>query len=277
MPELPEVETVRRAAAERLCARTVTGVSVRNPQLRRPVDVDALRAACEDRTIRRIERRGKFLIARLDGPADLVLHLGMSGAFRVLPAETPLDPHEHVVWHLDDGFDWRFHDPRRFGSVELLPTDEGAAAHPSLAAMGPEPLDPAWTGHHLHCELRRTDRPVKLALLDQHLVAGLGNIYVCEALFAAGISPFRKSSHISRQRCDTLVQCIRDVLRDAIEHGGTSLRDYTSLDGSEGRFAIRLRVYGRADKPCPRCGPAHPIRRRVQQNRSTFHCPKCQH
>lgn len=276
MPELPEVETVRRAAAERLCARTVTGVSVRNPQLRRPVDQAALRNCCVGREVAGLDRRGKFMIARFGSGGAVLLHLGMSGAFLVVPGDTPFDQHEHVVWHLDDGFDWRFHDPRRFGIVEPLPEGIPAIRHPSLAGLGPEPVDSAWGGADLHCELRKTNRAVKLALLDQHLVAGLGNIYVCEALFAAGISPFRKSSHISRQRCDTLVQCIQEVLRDAIEHGGTSLRDYTRLDGTEGRFAIRLRVYGREGCPCPRCGIAHPVRRRVQQNRSTYYCPHCQ-
>ncbi len=277
MPELPEVETVRKAAEARLAGRVITGVDVRNPQLRRPVDIEGLQSACTGKTLTGVDRRGKFMIARLDGPRDLLLHLGMSGALHVLPAGTPLDAHEHVVWRLDDGFHWRFHDPRRFGSVELMPDAPDAPLPAPLAAMGPEPLDPAWTGADLHRELRKTSRAVKLALLDQHVVAGLGNIYVCEALFTAGVSPFRKANRISRKQCDKLASGIRGVLLDAIEHGGTSLRDYTRLDGSEGQFAVHLRVYGREGHPCPRCGPDHPVRRRVQQNRSTFHCPNCQH
>lgn len=276
MPELPEVETVRKAAEARLAGRVIIGVDVRNSQLRRPVDVKGLQSACTGKTLTGVDRRGKFLIVHLEGPHDLLLHLGMSGALRVLPADTPLDTHEHVIWRLDDGFHWRFHDPRRFGSIELMPADSNAPPPDSLAAMGPEPLDPAWTGADLHRELRKTSRAVKLALLDQHVVAGLGNIYVCEALFAAGISPFRKANRICRARAEILAQAIRATLLDAIEHGGTSLRDYTRLDGSEGQFAIRLRVYGKEGSPCPRCGPGHLVRRRPQQNRSTFHCPHCQ-
>ncbi len=276
MPELPEVETVRTAAEARLTGCVITDVKVRNPQLRRPVDVEGLQDACTGKTITGVDRRGKFMIVHLDGSHDLLLHLGMSGSLRVLPADTPLDTHEHVIWHLDDGFDWRFHDPRRFGSIELIPSESEAPPPASLAEMGPEPLDPSWTGADLYRELRKTSRAVKLALLDQHVVAGLGNIYVCEALFEAGISPFRKAKRISRARANTLAQAIRATLLDAVEHGGTSLRDYTRLDGSEGQFAVRLRVYGKEGHPCPRCGPDHLIRRRTQQNRSTFYCPHCQ-
>lgn len=276
MPELPEVETVRRAAEATLVGRRVVALAVRNPQLRRPVDIEALKANCVGREIRGFRRRGKCLLADFGDGCVVLLHLGMSGRFHLLAPETPIGPHEHVVWMLDDGREWRFHDPRRFGLVVPIRLPPHGNGPPELASLGPEPLDPAWSGATLHCELRKTRRTVKLALLDQSVVAGLGNIYVCEALFEAGISPKRAAYRIGGARCDRLVEAVRNVLNDALEHGGTSLRDFASLDGSEGRFAVRLRVYNRESAPCPRCGERARIRRIVQQNRSTYYCPNCQ-
>ena len=204
------------------------------------------------------------------------MHLGMTGSFRVGPGSCGLRKHDHVVWQLGDGSWWIYSDPRRFGLVAVAQVAESGGLPAELAQMGPEPLDASFTGPRLYERLRARKPPIKTVLLDQSVVAGLGNIYVSEVLFKVGISPLRPAGRISRSRAGQLATAIKEVLLDAIACGGTTIRDFQSLDGNEGHFSTCLAVYGKAGSACPRCGPEYPILRTVQAGRSTFHCPNCQ-
>ncbi len=272
MPELPEVETVRRGLEPLLVGRRLGRVLVREPRLRRPVPLD-LDRRLRGRTVLAVERRGKYLVLRLDRGA-LLAHLGMSGSFRRCARSEPLRRHDHLRIGLDRRTELRFHDPRRFGMV--LPIDGPLEEAPPLVRLGPEPLGPAFHAEHL-LRLARTRRrrtPLHAFLLDQTVVAGIGNIYASEALFLAGLAPGRAAGRLTRPRAERLVEAVRRVLREAIAAGGTTLRDHHDLDGEEGWFARELRVYGRAGEPCPACGAA--IRRQDVRGRSAFRCPTCQ-
>ncbi len=271
MPELPEVETTRRGIEPHLLGHRVESVIVRDPRLRWPVPAE-LPEALRGQRIEAVERRAKYLLLRTHA-GTAILHLGMSGSLRVLPAGTPAERHDHVDLVLDSGQALRLHDPRRFGA--LLWTRDDPLQHPLLAHLGPEPLTAAFDGERLYRLSRGRRGPVKSFIMDNHIVVGLGNIYANEALFRAGIHPLRAAGRIGRERYDKLAEAARTVLTAAIAAGGTTLRDFTREDGKPGYFRIELQVYGHAGEPCPACGTA--LRQTVIGQRSSFYCPHCQH
>ena len=271
MPELPEVETTRLGIAPHVESRVITGVVVRNPNLRWPVP-DALPALIINRTVDHVSRRGKYLLLGLDN-GQIIIHLGMSGSLRILPAHAPPQKHDHVDIVFDNGLALRLRDPRRFGCVLWRSKDE--PPHPLLARLGPEPLSPDFSGHHLWLASRKRSAAVKNLIMDSHIVVGVGNIYACESLHMAGIHPKRAAGNISLQRYEKLAAAIKQVLTIAIDSGGTTLRDFTQSDGKPGYFQQSLAVYGREGEACPRCGKA--IRNIRLGQRSTFFCCGCQH
>src|SRR6266566_9272795 len=274
MPELPEVETIRRGLALRISGRQIVRAELRRPDLRRPFP-PMLATRLEGARIGALSRRGKYILVELDETGLLLLHLGMSGRITAAGPELPPEKHDHVILTLDDGTVVRFNDPRRFGTIDYL--ERGAAGiHPLLAGMGPEPLEPGFDGAYLDRVLAGKLTPIKAALLDQRIVAGLGNIYVCEALYRAGLSPKRLAGSIGRGRADRLTSAIRTVLTEAIAAGGSSVRDYVQADGELGYFQHHWAVYGREGEPCPGCSCAEGVRRIVQSGRSTFYCAKRQ-
>ena len=274
MPELPEVETVRRGLALTISGRRIVRAELRRADLRRPFP-PALAERLDGAAIGALWRRGKYLLIELDADGLLLLHLGMSGRITAGRAALPAAPHDHVVLTLDDGTVLRFNDPRRFGLIDYLRRGE-AARHPLLAGLGPEPLEASFDGGYLAAALARRLTSIKAALLDQRVVAGLGNIYVCEALFRSGLSPRRRAPSIGRGRAGRLAAAIKSVLIEAIAAGGSSLRDYVQADGALGYFQHRWAVYGREGEPCPGCDCAEGVRRIVQSGRSTFFCAKRQ-
>jgi formamidopyrimidine-DNA glycosylase len=279
MPELPEVETVRLGLDRALRGRRLVSVENRRGDLRFPLP-PRFRQRLAGRTVETIGRRGKYLLFGLSGGLTLIAHLGMSGRFRVYDgAPPPLERHDHVVFVTDSGATVRFHDPRRFGFMELVDAGE-VATHPMLARLGPEPLGEGFTGAALAALLKGRRAPIKAALLDQSVVAGLGNIYACEALFRAGISPKRTAATVQGGRADNLASAIKDVLAAAIAAGGSSLRDHRQITGELGYFQTAFAVYDRQGLACPGCvcDPAATggIRRIAQSGRSTFYCARKQ-
>lgn len=271
MPELPEVETTRRGIVGHVLGRRVTGVTIRQPMLRWPI-TPGLQQDLVGQCFDNVNRRGKYLLFAV-GDKHLMIHLGMSGRLRIVPADLAPSAHDHLDIALDSGQIIRFNDPRRFGSVFLLAGDP--AGFKLLAALGPEPLSDDFHGTHLHARARGRSAPVKAFIMDSKTVVGVGNIYASEALHAAGIHPARAAGRISHKRYDKLVAAIKQTLETAIAAGGTTLRDYVGVDGSTGWFQLQLAVYGKAGTPCPRgCGPIH---HRVIGQRNTFYCPLCQH
>lgn len=278
MPELPEVETVMRGLRARLDGRVITRAIVRRADLRWPLPPD-LAARLTGARVLGMRRRGKYILVRLEGGVSLLLHLGMSGRIAIGPAgRNDTVPHEHIVIETEDGGRIAFVDPRRFGSADLVASD-AEEQHPRLAELGPEPLDGAFTPATLSAALRGRKTSIKSALLDQKIVAGLGNIYVCEALFRARISPMRQADSVAGRRALRLVPAIVETLQAAIAAGGSSLRDYVQPSGELGYFQHAWKVYGREGLPCERC-PGAPlctgIRRIVQGGRSTFFCRRTQ-
>ncbi|MDK3017700.1 bifunctional DNA-formamidopyrimidine glycosylase/DNA-(apurinic or apyrimidinic site) lyase [Pseudodonghicola flavimaris] len=282
MPELPEVETVRRGLAPVMEGQVMARVEVNRPDLRWPFP-ERMAERLTGRRVLQLRRRSKYLLGDLDSGETLLIHLGMSG--RMTVSGDPLgrfvhdhpaaQKHDHVVFHMESGARITFNDPRRFGAMDLMPTAT-ADQHRLLSVLGPEPLGNDFHEAHLIAAFRGKNTPVKSALLDQGIVAGLGNIYVCEALFRCGISPLRKAGQISAARVATLVPAIRDVLERAIAAGGSSLKDFRQADGELGYFQHSFDVYGREGLPCRTPGCSDTIRRKVQSGRSTFYCPSCQ-
>ncbi len=270
MPELPEVETTVRGLRPVLEGRRIRSIELRRADLRRPFPVE-LRQRLTGAKITGLSRRAKYGLIDTDRGDTLVFHLGMSGSWRVDPVE--IGKHDHVVMETDAGRRLVLNDPRRFGSVDLLPTVLLEQSEP-FAGMGPEPLGRSFDGSYLQSRLKGRKAPIKPLLLDQRLVAGLGNIYVCDALNLAGVAPGREAGKISRRRLDQLASAIKSVLTEAIEAGGSSLRNFVRPDGELGYFSSKWRVYGREGEPCPRCSA--PVRRRSDGGRSTFYCAKCQ-
>lgn len=273
MPELPEVETTRRGLALKLQDRRITRIEARRPDLRFPLPAD-FAARIRDRQVEALERRAKYILLRLSGGLVWLIHLGMSGRM-VIRQGWPNDigPHDHVIFGTDDGSSVTFNDARRFGMMDLIEAP-ALAGHKLLGNIGPEPLDNAFTPAVLIAALHGKRTPMKAALLDQRVVAGLGNIYVSEALYRAGIHPERLAGSVAPKRLEKLVPAIKDVLLEAVEAGGSSLRDYVQTDGELGYFQTRFRVYDREDQPCQAC--QRPIKRIVQSGRSTFFCGHCQ-
>ncbi len=274
MPELPEVETIRRGLALKMTGRHIVRAELRRPDLRRPFPPMLARTLTGAR-IGALGRRGKYILIELDEDGILLLHLGMSGRVTATGPETADTKHDHVVLTLDDGTIVRFNDARRFGLLDYMRRGE-VATHELLADMGPEPLEPGFDGKYLARVLAGKLTPIKSALLDQRIVAGLGNIYVCEALYRAGLSPRRLAGTVTAARVARLVEAIRSVLTEAIEAGGSSLRDYVQATGELGYFQHRWAVYGREGEPCPDCDCAEGVRRIAQSGRSTFFCAKRQ-
>jgi formamidopyrimidine-DNA glycosylase len=291
MPELPEVETVRGGLAPVLEGHRLARVEARRPDLRFPLPenfVQVLTGA----TVTRLGRRAKYLLATLDREDTLVMHLGMSGRFEIAKprqegpegaakpgqfhyAPDPDPKHAHIVFETEAGARVTYYDPRRFGYMALI-NSATLPLHPWFAGLGPEPLSDAFDADHLKTAFEGRKQGAKTLLLDQRIVAGLGNIYVCEALHRARISPFKPAGAISRARLDRLVLAIRAVLGEAIAAGGSTLRDYAQADGALGYFQHRFRVYDREGRPCPNDGCDGVIARKLQAGRSTFHCPVCQ-
>ena len=279
MPELPEVETVMRGLSRLLLGRTLTLAATHREGMRWPFP-PGLAARLTGARVESFRRRGKYMLMRLSGGDSVLIHLGMSGRMVARPvgSNLPPPPHEHLVMQTDDGQRVGFSDPRRFGSVDLVPT-AAEDSHRLLAGMGPEPLEEGFTPGILAAALTGKKTPIKAALLDQRVVAGLGNIYVAEALFRAGLSPRRLAHTIPGARAEKLVPAIKAVLEEAIEAGGSSLRDYVQADGELGHFQDRFHVYDREGAPCPLCpGPptCRGVSRIVQSGRSTFYCARTQ-
>ncbi len=277
MPELPEVETVMRGLRARLEGRVLRRAAIGRPDMRRAFPPDLVTRLTGAR-VTGFRRRAKYILMRLDGGASVLIHLGMSGRMVLAEGTAPAARHEHLTLETDDGGRVGFVDPRRFGSVDLLaPAEEDA--HALLAGLGPEPLEDGFTPAVLSAALTGRRTPIKAALLDQRVVAGLGNIYVCEALHRARVSPLRLAQTVPGARAARLVAAIRAVLAEAIAAGGSSLRDYVQPDGELGYFQHAWQVYGRAGAPCPAC-PGMPacagVRRVVQSGRSSFYCPRLQ-
>ncbi len=270
LPELPEVETTRRGIAPHVIGRRVTQVTVRNPRLRYPVH-RRLASLLEGREVGAVERRGKYLwLAYANGA--LILHLGMSGSLCIVPATRPPRKHDHIDICFDHGQCLRLHDPRRFSM--MVWSSGNPLRHALLKDLGVEPLGAGLDGGYLYRRSRGRRVTVKQFIMDGHIVTGVGNIYACEALFLAGISPLRQAGRISLARYQPLAQSIKDVLGEAIALGGTTLRDFFHGDGQPGYFQQRLSVYQRHGSPCRRCG--HPIRMQRLGQRSSFYCGTCQ-
>jgi formamidopyrimidine-DNA glycosylase len=293
MPELPEVETVRRGLEPVLVGNAFARVEQRRADLRFPLP-ENFGTRLAGRRIEALDRRAKYLLARLDDGEVLVMHLGMTGRFRIDHAngaatelagfahpEWKIPKHEHIVFHLGDGTLVRYSDTRRFGLMDLI-RSERLDMHALFKGLGMEPLSPAFTPEWLAGRLKGKATSIKAALLDQKLIAGLGNIYVCEALHRAGISPIKLAGRLATKsgkptkKTEALVAAIKAVLAEAIKAGGSSLRDYKRADGRLGRFQHRFKTYNREGKPCPKKGCGGTVRRIVQGGRSTFYCPTCQ-
>jgi formamidopyrimidine-DNA glycosylase len=293
MPELPEVETVMRGLAPVLAGRRIVRAEARRPDLRFPLPKDFVQRL-EGRQVLGLRRRAKYILARLDTGDCLLVHLGMSGRVSVVRPDGRTDnlgefydevdagsgsgPHDHVVLSLDDGVRVVYTDPRRFGTMDVFP-DDAAERHKLLANLGVEPLGNEFTADYLARALCGKSAPLKAVLLDQKIIAGLGNIYVCEALHRARLSPKRKAGTLVRRgrpddRLEGLIRHVRDILNEAIRAGGSTLRDYAAADGSPGAYQQVFAVYDREGEPCGTCGGI--IRRAVQSGRSTFFCPRCQ-
>ncbi len=273
MPELPEVETTRRGIAPIMTDRRLDAFLVHEPRMRWPVPSD-MSATLGGRVVRSCKRRGKYLLIEFDHGTQII-HLGMSGSLRRAPLDEPRRKHDHAEWLFADA---RFllHDPRRFGAILWHPAEAGPVSeHPLLAKLGVEPLSDDFTGELLHGAFAGRQMAVKQALLAGNIVVGVGNIYASEALFKAGIDPRLPAGRLSGRRCMLLAQAIRETLEQALESGGSTLRDYVTASGEPGAyFTLHAAVYEKAGQPCIRCDT--PIRRIVQGQRATYFCPRCQ-
>lgn len=292
MPELPEVETVRRGLAPVLEGRLIVHAVVRRKDLRLPFP-EGFAARLRGQRVVALRRRAKYILAELEGGETLIVHLGMSGRFTVYPPGSPngallgdlhlaapqaaagAGTHDHVLLEIEGGARIVYTDHRRFGLMLLEPTAQ-VLAHKLFSDLGPEPLDPPISGPELRRRLAGKATPIKVALLDQRVIAGLGNIYVSEALHRAGISPVRSAASLSAASAEKLAVAVEAVLREAIAAGGSTLRDHARPDGELGYFQHSFRVYDREGEPCPKPGCRGKIRRLVQAGRSTFFCPVCQ-
>jgi formamidopyrimidine-DNA glycosylase len=270
MPELPEVETVRRSLERLLIGQTIIAVEVREPRLRRPLMPD-FATALTGRRIEQIARRGKYLHLALDDGRVWLVHLGMTGQLVLGHQQDPLEPHDHLLFALADGRCLRYNDTRRFGLMAVGSKEEIAM----LTVLGVEPLSEAFSARYLWEKTQATRRTIKDLLMDQRVVAGIGNIYACELLFRAGVRPRRLSATLDFRAVQRLVKEAKAVLREAIRHRGSSIADYVDGEGEPGSFQARFRVYAREGGPCRKCRTA--IAREVQGGRSAFFCPTCQH
>jgi len=275
MPELPEVETVVRGLRPHLVGRRVLSVIQRRPDLREPLPPN-FAARLTGRRVEAVERRAKYILVTLDDGQVLVVHLGMSGRLVLIDrGRNSVGPHDHVEIEADGNVRLCFTDPRRFGLMDLVAGD-ALAQHTRFRELGPEPLSEAFTAAVLEPELEGRRTAIKAALLDQRIVAGIGNIYACEALFRSGVSPRRLAGTVRGERLVRLVDAVKSVLTEAIAAGGSSARDYVQASGELGWFQHRWAVYDREGTPCPGCDCGGGVRRMVQGGRSTFYCAKRQ-
>lgn len=269
MPELPEVETIRRGLDEKIRGARIAAVTIRETRLRRAIDVGAIESLA-GRRVRGVTRRGKYLLVDVGGEQTWLVHLGMSGTLVFASRDCPVQPHEHVRVEIAGRGVLLYRDPRRFGLMRVGRAEDFA----ELRAIGPEPLGDGFDGETLRRRLRATRREVKAALLDQRVIAGIGNIYANEILFRAGVRPTRRCQRLRRAEIERIARVAREVLTDAIERRGTSFSDYRDSDGMPGSFQQSLAVFDRAGKPCRSCGAT--VQRRVHGGRSSFYCPHCQ-
>lgn len=269
MPELPEVETTRRGLEPLITDRKVLSVHIYKNKLRWDIPTHLFKTI-KNRTIIKISRRAKYLIIKFD-VGNLLMHLGMSGSISVVPSNEPLKKHEHFELMLDNYSSLRFNDPRRFGSIHWQKPNETL---PLLKKLGPEPLSYEFDEDSLFKQSIGKSKNIKSFIMDSSVVVGVGNIYASESLFLAGISPKRQAGKTSKKRYLILTKSIKDVLTDAINNGGTTLNDFSNVNGNPGYFAQILNVYGRKDKPCYRCNGN--IKKIIQNQRATYYCPKCQ-
>lgn len=272
MPELPEAETIGRALAKVLTGRRITAVEVFTPAMRTPL-TPLTQAQLPGRTITAVRRRGRYVIAALDDGRGLLMHFGMSGVVRVEPAAVAKRKHEHVFIHLDDGNIFRFECTRRFSLLEVH--ELGRDGLPEvLNTLGVEPLSDGFTAERLFEAFSRKKAAVKVALMDNAVVCGIGNIYATETLFAAGVDPRRSAAKVTLKECGKIVDHARQILREAIACGGTTISDFKSVDGSEGKFVVKLKIYGRTGQACPVCGST--IQSCQLGSRTSAFCPECQ-
>ncbi|MED4940715.1 DNA-formamidopyrimidine glycosylase [Heyndrickxia coagulans] len=273
MPELPEVETIRRTLAQLVAGETIESVTVLLPKMvKKPLNTEAFVDALAGETIRSLGRRGKFLIFYTDHYA-LVSHLRMEGRYRVYGQNEPVEKHTHMIFHFQSGKELRYKDVRKFGTMHLFLKGEELSSLP-LSKLGPEPLSDAFTEKYLYGKLKKTERNVKSCLLDQTVISGLGNIYVDEALFRARIFPERKAKSLTKKDVHLLHSEIIQTLQEAVEKGGSTVRSYVNSQGQMGMFQLELYVYGRKGEPCRKCGT--PIEKMVTAGRGTHYCPNCQ-
>ena len=270
MPELPEVETSRRGIEPYLRNKTIRKIEIRQHKLRWPIPENLPSLACGQK-IREVCRRAKYIYLKLDN-GSIIIHLGMSGSLRICSKDTKPEKHDHIDICISNNKILRLRDPRKFGCV--LWTAKDINQHKLIKALGPEPLDNAFTAAYLHSKASKRTCSIKSFIMNSHMVVGVGNIYASESLFKAGINPRRKAGSVSLARLEKLVDAIKLTLHESIEQGGTTLKDFTSEDGQPGYFAQKLLVYGKAGEDCTVCGK--PIKQITQQARSTFYCAKCQ-
>ena len=276
MPELPEVEVVRRGLLRHLPGRTITGFRQSGKKLRTPIPAAQIRKYLVGASVIDINRRAKYLLIDFSNGALLILHLGMSGKLTIFPENAEPGHHDHACWGLDDGYELRFNDPRRFGSIRFFGPDKRGLAHDVVfKTAGPEPFSEEFSATYLYQKARKKSQPVKNFIMDSRTVVGVGNIYANESLFSAGIRPTRKAGAISQQRYTRLVDEIQKVLLRAIEFGGSTISDFIGAGGESGYFQVHFNVYGKAGEPCPIC--ALPIRQVKLAGRASFFCTNCQH
>ena len=275
MPELPEVEVVRRSLLNHLPGRVITDLSTDHKPLRQPVPEKELKTSLTGARVTDIKRRAKYLLIEVDNGSVLIVHLGMTGILGLFPENTEVTPHDHVRWKLDNGYELRLNDVRRFGSVRIVgPEGVDTLEQTIFKDTGPEPFSDTFDGSYLYRLAKKKQQSVKNFIMDGRVVAGVGNIYANESLFNAGIRPSRKAGAISKKRYSLLVEKIREVLSYAIDCGGSTISDFLDASGESGYFQIHFQVYGRTDQPCPVC--ATPIRRLTLGGRASFFCPSCQ-
>ncbi|MCZ0754877.1 DNA-formamidopyrimidine glycosylase [Anoxybacillus sp. J5B_2022] len=272
MPELPEVETVKRTLIPLTVGKTIQHVQVFWPNIIKKPDVVTFAEMLQGQTIQSVERRGKFLKFLLD-ELVLVSHLRMEGRYLLQPSTAPIEPHTHVIFQFTDGTELRYRDVRKFGTMHLFKAGE-EEAQPPLSLLGPEPFSPAFTPEFLMNKLQKTSRNIKSVLLDQTVVVGLGNIYVDETLFRSRLHPERTASSLTAEEIERLYREIVATLHEAIEHGGSTVRTYVNTQGVSGTFQLQLFVYGRKGEPCKQCG--HPVRKITVAGRGTHYCERCQ-
>jgi formamidopyrimidine-DNA glycosylase len=273
MPELPEVETIRRGLERVLIGKVIDRIKVRETRMRQPVDAQKLRRWIAGQSVRALHRRAKYLLCAMGNGAHLAIHLGMSGRLLLCANTLPLEKHDHVRFIFNNGRELRFHDPRRFGLVDAIPPGE-MEAFSHFQRLGIEPLSPQCTPEYLAARAQGLSRPIKNFLMDAAVIVGVGNIYANESLFRAGIHPEKPSGKLRPEQWQRLVKAVRETLELAIATGGTTLNDFYDSDGSMGYFQQHLMVYSREGESCHVCGKK--IRRLVQVGRSSFYCPRCQ-